>query len=238
MKITKKQFQQLQRANKVNSSTSLQRILAIDPGYGRCGWAILVKPVKSKARSSTGSDRPESVEGRNPKHETNSNVQNYNDKNKKQFKKLKNLDLDYCFEYRDSNFEIELRDCGLIETEKRKNLPDRLTEIYKAVEYLIKKYKPTELAIESLFWFKNQKTAMNVSQARGVIIVCAKNHKLGVSEYTPLQVKQAVVGYGKATKDQIQKMVKFHLPCGHFSKQDDTTDAIAIGLTHLQTNKY
>jgi len=179
-------FQQFQQVSpkKTNDSTFLT-VLAIDPGYGRCGWAILEKTDNQKLTTNN-----------------------------------------------------RLIACDLIETSGKKLIPDRLKELYDATEYLIKKYKPQELAIESLFWFKNQKTVMGVSQARGVIIVCARNHNLSVSEYTPLQVKQAVVGYGKATKNQIQKMIGLHLPHQHVAKQDDTADAIAIGLTHLQTNKY
>ncbi len=189
------------------------KILAIDPGFARCGWAILAKGEKIQ-----------NAEFR-MQNEINSKckIQNVEFKTKPQTSNLKP--------------QICLVACDLIETDKRKNLPQRLSEIYKAMKYLIKKYKPTELAIESLFWFKNQKTAMAVAQARGVIIVAAQNNGLEVSEYTPLQVKQAVVGYGKATKDQIQKMIKLHLPNQHVAKQDDTADAIAIGLTHLQTRK-
>lgn len=184
------QFQHFQQANEVSDSTvlTIERILAIDPGYGRCGWAILEKVESRKW-------------------------------------KVKNCD-------------IKLIACDLIETNKQHNIFDRLKEIYDAVDYVIKKYQPTEMAIESLFWFKNQKTAMAVAEARGAIIAAAKNHHLTISEYTPLQVKQAVVGYGKATKMQIQKMISLHLPKQHVAKQDDTADAIAIGLTHIQTKKY
>jgi len=180
------------------------KILAIDPGYGRCGWAILAKGEKELR------------------------ITNYKLRNGKNKKSSKS-------EVRNS--EIELVACDLIETDKRKNLPERLVEIYDAIEYLIEKYKPRQLAIESLFWFKNQKTAMAVAQVRGVIIVAAKNKGLEVSEYTPLQVKQAVVGYGKATKNQVQKMIKLHLSGQCVSKQDDTADAIAVGLTHVSCSR-
>lgn len=186
-------FQQFQQVSpKGTSDSTLLTVLAIDPGYGRCGWAILEKTDNQKLVTDN----------------------------------------------RQLTTDNRLIACDLIETSGKKSIPDRLKELYDATEYLIKKYKPQELAIESLFWFKNQKTVMGVSQARGVIIVCARNHNLSVSEYTPLQVKQAVVGYGKATKNQIQKMIGLHLPHQHVAKQDDTADAIAIGLTHLQTNKY
>jgi len=177
-------------------------ILAIDPGYGRCGWAVL-----SKAKQS---------QNLNLKSQISNNIL------LSTYYKLHNPILIAC---------------DLIQTHKSQALPDRLKELYESIEYLIKKYKPQELAIESLFWFKNQKTAMSVSQARGVIIVCAKNHNLEISEYTPLQVKQAVVGYGKATKEQIAKLIKLHLGRQTMPVQDDTADAVAIGLTHLQTVK-
>ena len=134
--------------------------------------------------------------------------------------------------------EIKLAACDCIETNSKHKLPERLAEIADALIYIIKKYKPTEMAIESLFWFKNQKTAMSVAQARGAIILTAQNNGLEIAEYTPLQVKQTVVGYGKATKSQISLMLRAHLKGQYTPIQDDTADAVAIGLTHLQTVRY
>jgi len=184
-------------------------ILGIDPGYGKCGWAVLAKGEQMQ-----------------------------NAKCRMQNAEFNNKNQNKTFKIQHSSFNIQLIACDCIETDSKKVLPDRLKEIYDAIEYIIKKYHPTELAIESLFFFKNQKTVMQVSQARGVIIVAAKNHNLKVSEYTPLQVKQAVIGYGRGDKLQIQKMIKLHL-CGQvMPKQDDTADAVAIALTHLQMSKF
>lgn len=181
------------------------KILGIDPGYGKCGWAILAKQGKSEIRSSNilGIKNPKKLQATSCK--------------------LHNPQLVAC-------------DC--IETHKSKNFPDRLKEVYDGIQYVIKKYHPKELAIEELFWFKNKKTAMSVAQARGVIIAAAVNLNLKISEYTPLQVKQAVVGYGRADKSQIAKMISIHLNGQTVPKQDDTADAVAVGLTHLQTQKF
>lgn len=133
----------------------------------------------------------------------------------------------------DNNKQIKLIACDCIETSAKNKLPNRLMEITDGLEYIIKKYKPTEMAIESLFWFKNKKTAMDVAQARGAIILTAQKAGLDIAEYTPLQVKQSVVGYGKATKNQICLMLKAHLKGQCVPIQDDTADAVAIGLTHI-----
>lgn len=187
------------------------KILGIDPGYGKCGWAVLAKDEPNR-------------ELRIMNHELG--------------KSQKNKFLINSPTIHNSKFIIQLIACDCIETHKNKILSDRLKEIYDGVQYVVKKYQPSQLAIESLFWFKNKKTALTVAQARGVIIVAAKNLGLEIYEYTPLQVKQAVVGYGRADKKQIQRMIKIHL-CGQcVPKQDDTADAIAIGLTHLQTRKF
>ena len=95
---------------------------------------------------------------------------------------------------------------------------------------IIKKYKPDKFAIEDLYFFKNQKTAFTVGQARGAIILAAQEEKLPISEPTPLQVKQAVSGYGQATKDQVQKMVKLILKLCELPKPDDAADALAIAI--------
>lgn len=187
-------------------------ILGIDPGYGKCGWAILAKPEKSQIPTRLRSGQA-----------TTSSTSLGVDKPLKSY----NLQPTTC-----------LVACDCIETDSKKDLSDRLKEIYDGIEYIIKKYKPTQLAIESLFFFKNQKTVMQVSQARGVIIIAAKNYNLRISEYTPLQVKQAVIGYGRGDKSQIQKMIKIHLCNQEMPKQDDTADAVAVGLTHLQTRKF
>ena len=121
-------------------------------------------------------------------------------------------------------------DFGCINT--RAGVPEdqRLVEINKSINQLIKKYKPDIIAVEKLFFGKNVKTAMSVSQARGVIILAAGENKLELVEYTPLQIKQALTSYGRATKDQIKAMVKIILNLAQPPKSDDAADALAIAI--------
>ena len=102
---------------------------------------------------------------------------------------------------------------------------------------LIDKHKPDSMAIEELFFNSNQKTAINVAQARGVILVAAANKGLPVREYTPLQVKQSVTGYGRADKKQIQEVVKLILHLNVIPKPDDAADALALAICHAHSNK-
>ena len=121
---------------------------------------------------------------------------------------------------------------GAIRTPAHTPIEARLLTIQNDLEEIIKKYKPDEMAVEELFFNTNITTAINVAEARGVIICTA--HKLGVkiSEYTPLQVKQAVVGYGKAEKEQVIAMVTSILKLKEPPKPDDTADAVAIAICH------
>jgi crossover junction endodeoxyribonuclease RuvC len=121
---------------------------------------------------------------------------------------------------------------GAIRTPAHTPIEARLLTIQNDLEEIIKKYKPDEMAVEELFFNTNITTAINVAEARGVIICTA--HKLGVkiSEYTPLQVKQAVVGYGKAEKGQVIAMVTSILKLKEPPKPDDTADAVAIAICH------
>lgn len=159
------------------------RILGIDPGIGRCGWAVV---------EENGS-------------------------------KLKAISY------------------GCLETSPKKNIEKRLEEIHKEILKIIKKYAPQEMSIEELFFNTNAKTAFVVGQARGVILLAASEKNLPISIYTPLQVKIAITGYGRAEKAQVGKMVKAILLLKEIPKPDDTTDAIAIALTHvfsLKSAKY
>ena len=122
-------------------------------------------------------------------------------------------------------------DYGCIKTDSRTDFPRRLEIIYCELNKIIKKYHPDEAAVEELFFAKNVKTALTVGQARGVVILAAVNAGLKIAEYTPLQVKQALSGYGRAEKQQVQKMVHAILKTKEISKQDDEIDAIAIALT-------
>lgn len=127
---------------------------------------------------------------------------------------------------------------GVIRTEACHSTTRRLEEIYDGLVNIIRKLKPDIVAVESLFYFKNQKTVMSVGQARGVVILAAKKEGKDVFDYTPLQVKQAVVGYGKATKEQVQRMVKIILNLNEIPKPDDAADALAIAICHLNTKIY
>ena len=124
---------------------------------------------------------------------------------------------------------------GAITTEAGEDMFDRLKKIYDEMMELIDRVKPDALAIEELFFQNNQKTAINVAQARGIIVLAAKNHGIPIFEYTPLQVKQAVVGYGKADKNQVQQMTKAILNLEKIPKPDDTADALALAICHAHT---
>ncbi len=125
---------------------------------------------------------------------------------------------------------LEIIDYGCIETEKTLSTANRLKEIDQELNKLIKKYKPEKVAVEDIFFFKNLKTVIKVSQARGVILCSAARMKIPVSEYTPLQVKQAVTSYGRADKSQVQKMVKLILNLKEIPKPDDAADALATAI--------
>lgn len=127
--------------------------------------------------------------------------------------------------------------CGIISTKAGTPDADRLEIIYDSICAIIKEEKPDLIAVESLFFFKNQKTVMTVSQSRGAIILAVKKSKTPLFEYTPLQVKQAVTGYGRADKKQIQEMVKVLLRLKEIPKPDDAADALAIALCCAQSSK-
>ncbi|NLY77287.1 MAG: crossover junction endodeoxyribonuclease RuvC [Tissierellia bacterium] len=129
-------------------------------------------------------------------------------------------------------------DYGAITTESDMDFPDRLKMIYDELSHIIDRYKPEDLAMEELFFNKNVKTAIKVGQARGVQILCAKNKGLDIYEYTPLQVKQAVVGYGRAEKSQVQEMVKVLLNLKEIPKPDDVADALAVAICHSSSINY
>lgn len=127
---------------------------------------------------------------------------------------------------------------GCITTDSKLLFPDRLKIVYDELINIINKYKPDDYAVEELFFNKNVKTAIKVGQARGVEILAAVNQGLPVFEYTPLQIKQAVVGYGRAEKHQVQEMVKLLLNLQEIPKPDDAADALAIALCHGSCLKF
>lgn len=127
---------------------------------------------------------------------------------------------------------------GAIQTSKNTDMSLRLKHIFEELNKLIHEFNPVTMAIEDLFFFKNQKTIVTVSQARGVIILAGVANNLGVFNYTPLQVKSAVTGFGRAEKDQVAFMVGRILKLKDIPKLDDVTDAIAVGICHLNTNHH
>jgi crossover junction endodeoxyribonuclease RuvC len=135
------------------------------------------------------------------------------------------------------NSIFKVQDFGCIETHPSSRLEERLDQIHHDISKIIDKYSPDELAIEELFWGSNAKTAFVVGQARGVILLAGAQKKIPVKIYTPLQVKIAVSGYGRAEKNQVGRMVKTILKLSEMPKPDDTTDALAVGLTHLFSRK-
>ena len=127
--------------------------------------------------------------------------------------------------------KLKALDSGCITTSPNLLAAERLKKIYNAVLKLITKYKPGLLAIENIYFFKNSKTAMGVSQAKGVILLAAAKKKIPVCELAPLEVKMAISGYGRADKKQIQKMVKLLLNLKKTFKSDDEADALGIAIS-------
>lgn len=126
---------------------------------------------------------------------------------------------------------------GHISTSPKDPVSYRLKEVADDIEKIIKKYQPQESATEDIFFFKNQKTIIKVSQSRGAMLLTLEKKNVKVFSYTPLQVKQALTGYGRADKKQIQLMVKNILKLKSIPKPDDVADAIAIALCHINSRK-
>jgi crossover junction endodeoxyribonuclease RuvC len=114
---------------------------------------------------------------------------------------------------------------------------ERLRKIYLELKGLIARYKPDQISVERLFFGENSKTAMAVGQARGIVLLAAAEHGAPVTEFTPLEVKMALTGYGKAEKKQIQQMVKFLLKLPDIPKPDDAADALAVAICQLHSHK-
>ena len=129
-------------------------------------------------------------------------------------------------------------DFGVIETGVTMAMPERLLFLFNAVCELIARHRPEALAVEQLFFARNVTTAMTVGQARGVVLLAAAQAGMVVAEYTPSEVKQAVSGYGKADKFQMQEMVRILLGLDHVPHPDDAADALAVALCHQQTAPF
>jgi len=125
---------------------------------------------------------------------------------------------------------------GAVLTEAGKKVEDRLLEIYDNVDELCKTFRPNAAAVERLYFNTNEKTAINVAQARGVILLALTKNKVPIYEYTPLQIKQALTGYGRAEKKQIMYMVKTLLKLDSEPKPDDTADALAAAICHIYSS--
>ncbi len=139
-------------------------------------------------------------------------------------------------EYKGSQFKP--LEYGAITTDSKMLFPDRVKIIYKELLDIIDEFKPDDLAIEELFFNKNVKTVIKVAQARGIEILAAANRGLEIYEYTPLQIKQATVGYGRAEKHQVQEMVKLLLNLKEIPKPDDVADALAVAICHASSIKF
>ncbi len=126
---------------------------------------------------------------------------------------------------------------GVSLTEAHTDFNERLVSIYDDISFLLDKYKPDCMAIERLYFNTNQKTAINVAQARGVLLLVAKQKDIDIFEYTPLQVKQAVTGHGTAQKHQVMEMTRRLLHLSDIPKPDDAADALAIAICHGYNSK-
>jgi len=136
--------------------------------------------------------------------------------------------------------KLRMVDFGIIKTKAKIPLATRLNQIYNSLNRLIKTYKPDTIGVEQLFFCKNVKTALAVGHARGVIMLTAGKNKVTTKEFTPLQVKQALTGYGQASKKQVQQMVKVILSLKQIPKPDDASDALAIAIccAHCLNSKF
>lgn len=130
-----------------------------------------------------------------------------------------------------------LIDYGCIETSKNRSGDQRLFEVYQELQKVIAKYKPHIVCLEKIFFNTNAKTALAVGEARGMIKICASVNNLPIVEFTPLQIKNCIAGYGRAEKKQIQKMVKVLLDLDEIPKPDDAADAVAAALTYCFYNQ-
>lgn len=138
-------------------------------------------------------------------------------------------------EYKNNKFKVI--DYGAVTTPANMPTDKRLALVYKGIDILVKNYNIDEVAIEELFFNKNVKTAITVAQARGVTMLACTHNGKPIYEYTPLQVKQGVVGYGRAQKIQVQQMVTSLLKLKEIPKPDDVADALAVAVCHAHANR-
>ena len=136
--------------------------------------------------------------------------------------------------YNGSRFKV--LEYGAITTDKNTPFPERLNEIYDGMNYLLDKYQPAAISIEKLYFNTNTTTAISVAQARGVCVMAGVKHGVEIAQYTPVQLKMAVTGYGRAEKHQIMEMTKTLLSLKEIPKPDDAADALAIAICHAHTS--
>ncbi|MDO4661704.1 MAG: crossover junction endodeoxyribonuclease RuvC [Tissierellia bacterium] len=133
---------------------------------------------------------------------------------------------------------VKMIEYGVVSTSSKTRTTQRLKILYDNLNDIINEYKPDEFAIEELFFNKNVKTAIEVGHARGVQVLCAENNNLPIYEYTPLQIKQAITGYGRADKKQMQLTVKTLLNLDKLPRPDDAADALAVSLCHCFSQRF
>ncbi|HVX47855.1 MAG TPA: crossover junction endodeoxyribonuclease RuvC [Candidatus Saccharimonadales bacterium] len=133
--------------------------------------------------------------------------------------------------------QLQMVDAGVIRTPAKEDDAVRLVTIFEEISDIIAQSKPTVMSVEKLYFAQNVTTAMTVSQARGVVLLAGKQAGMEIHEYTPLQIKQALTGYGRAEKKQIQEMVRVILKLKTVPKPDDCADALAAAITHSMTNQ-
>ena len=133
---------------------------------------------------------------------------------------------------------LELITSGSIQTQKGTPDSSRLFEIFKDLSLIIENYKPDIASVEKLFYFRNQTTIIPVAEARGVILMTLNKYNIPVFEYTPMEVKQVLTGYGRATKKEVENMVRLAITNKELPKLDDTVDAIAIAICHARSVRF
>lgn len=134
--------------------------------------------------------------------------------------------------------KVKVLENGVITTSSKTDTPKRLEILYDNLDNIIKEYKPDEFAIEELFFNQNVKTAITVGHARGIQVLCAQQNKLDIFEYTPLQIKQAITGYGRASKKQMQMTITSLLNLRAIPKPDDAADALSVALCHVLSQRF
>ena len=145
--------------------------------------------------------------------------------------------LGYGVIEKDERGNFRALDCGVVSTPKEEGLPVRLAMLEEGIQKILDKFHPDEIAMEELFFSKNITTGIAVAHARGVALLTCVKACGRLYEYTPMQIKQALTGYGRADKQQIQSVVTSMLRLQSIPKPDDAADALAVALTHSQTNR-